>query len=230
MRNGQNRSVMQYLIDSANINNIKKIMEIIEIQGVTTNPSIICKEGKNLKELITNLRSVLGDKELHIQITKNSLEEILEEAENLVALAGKNTYIKVPVTPVGYQAIRTLKARGFKITATAIFNEHQAIMAAKCGADYVAPYINRIENIPRDSKEVLTNIHLGLRKIDSKCKILAASFKNIHQMGTIFFQAVECLTADEETLERCFFNSLTEKSCEKFEADWEEFKKKGGLL
>ena len=138
---------MEYIIDSANLEAIKNCMEYFPVAGVTTNPTIISREKNELKSLLLAIRQTIGDKMLHVQVTCDHAEGMLEEAVRLNDLLGPNFYVKIPVTKEGIKAIRLVKGKGIKVTATAIFNQTQALMAAVAGADYVAPYVNKIDSI-----------------------------------------------------------------------------------
>lgn len=173
---------MKLIIDDANIENIRKIYEYYPVSGVTTNPSILAKVGGNPLEYLKKIRQVIGEDELHVQVLEDRAEEIIREAEFLNEKLGANTYVKVPVNPEGLKAIKYLSKEGFKITATAIYSINQAYLAAEAGANYLAPYINRIDNLGYDGINIAKSIQKILNENKYETQILAASFKNSNQL------------------------------------------------
>lgn len=146
---------MKLIIDDANLDTIKGLYEYFPVDGVTTNPTILAKEGKNPYEVLMAIREFIGpDAELHVQVVGKNADLIYEEAHMIRKRLGNNTFIKVPVTREGLKAIKVLKKNGFPVTATAIYTHMQAFLAGKAGADYAAPYVNRIDNlgVDRDSR------------------------------------------------------------------------------
>ena len=174
---------MKLLIDDANIEKIKRIYEYYAIDGVTTNPSILAKNGKNPYETLKEIREFIGeDAELHVQVVSSTAEEMIEEGHRIVKELGKNTYVKSPTVPEGLKAMKKLSNEGYKVTATAIYTPIQAYLAAKAGADYTAPYVNRIDNLGTNGIEVTRKIHDIFENNGLKTQILAASFKNSLQV------------------------------------------------
>ena len=142
---------MRLLLDTADLSEIRYFNTYFPIEGVTTNPTILAKEGGDVLALLKEIRSIIGEeKELHVQVTATKYEEILEEADLLIAFLGKNTYIKVPATDVGLRATAEMSRRGMKVTMTAVLSAAQAMLASNSGAAYVAPYVSRLENICED--------------------------------------------------------------------------------
>lgn len=147
---------MLYIMDTANLDKIRHCVEFYPIDGVTTNPSIISKEHSDFPKLIKEIRSIIGeDRMFHIQVTGDTYEEIVKEATELRDYVGGNLYIKVPISKEGLKATSKLKEMGMKVTETAIFTPQQALIAAKAGADFVAPYVNRLDNIVSDGVNVV---------------------------------------------------------------------------
>lgn len=133
---------MFYLLDTANLEEIAAVMDSFPIVGVTTNPTIIARETEPFASLVKDIRRIIGpDRILHVQTSCDVAEQIVQEALALQTLSGPHFFAKVPVTPVGIQAIMQLKKLGVGITATAVFTQQQALIAARAGADFVAPYV-----------------------------------------------------------------------------------------
>lgn len=214
---------MQYIIDSADTKAIKRCVEFFPVAGVTTNPTIISREhSSDFKGLISEIRSIIGpDRMLHIQTTSDIAEDIVAEAVELKKIAGGDFYIKVPVSAEGLKAIQILKGMGIKVTATAIFTQQQAMLAALSGADYVAPYINRLDNIVSDGVHVVEEIVQLFQKHDISTKVLAASFKNVEQVHKVAMVGCPAVTINPELFDQLIYHPLTLYAVDAFTADWE---------
>ncbi len=212
---------MLYIIDSADIGLIKKCAEFYPIDGVTTNPTIISKEKTDFIKLITEIRSVIGsDKMFHIQTTSTECKDIVEEGLRLREMMGENFYLKIPVSPEGLKATMALKEQGVGITMTAIFTQQQALIGAKAGADFVAPYVNRLDNIVSDGVHVVSEI-VNLFKVHNvDSKVLAASFKTAEQVHKIAMVGTQAITINPELFEQLVYHPLTLYAVDDFEADW----------
>ena len=214
---------MKLLIDDANLEKIGKMMEYYPCDGVTTNPSILAKEGKEPYAQLKAIRSLIGnDMELHVQVVSLTAEEMVIEAEKITEILGKNTYIKVPSVPEGIKAMKMLKEKGFNITATASYTAQQAYLAAKAGADYVAPYINRIDNLGADGVETAKTIQNILENNDLPTEILAASFKNSQQVLSLCEYGVGAATAAPDIIEGLLKNPTVTAAVDAFVADFEK--------
>ena len=215
---------MIYMLDCANVAEIRKGMDLFPLAGVTTNPSIVTKEKIDFVKLLTEIRNIIGaDKMLHAQVLANNFDDIVKESHYLTEQFGENTYTKIPVTAEGIKAMSFLKNKySRKITATAIFTPQQALMAAEAGADYVAPYINRSENIgidgPNTVMEIVRLFEVGGIK---GCKVLGASFKNTKQVHETILAGAESVTVSYETLNQMIYHPLTDSSINGFIVDWE---------
>lgn len=214
--------IMQFIIDSADTKAIRHCMEFFPVAGVTTNPTIISKEKSDFKQLIAEIRSIIGpDKMLHVQCTSDTADEIVGEAKALKAIAGGDFYVKIPVSAEGLKAIRILKGQGIKVTATAIFTQQQALLAALAGADYVAPYINRLDNIVSDGAHVVEEIVTLFKTHNISTKVLAASFKNVEQVHKVSMVGCPAVTINPELFDQLIYHPLTLYAVDAFTADWE---------
>ena len=175
---------MEFLFDSANLEAIQTYSACFPITGVTSNPSILKAEGKiDLFEHMRKIRQIIGpDKTLHMQVIAEDCEGMLKEAHAILKNVDDAVYIKIPTTEEGLKAMRALKAEGVHVTATAIYSKIQGFMAIACGADFIAPYYNRMENLDIDSCDTIAAFRQMIDEDDSNTKILAASFKNIAQV------------------------------------------------
>lgn len=222
---------MKLLIDDANIEKIKKIYSYYPIDGVTTNPSILAKSGRNPYEVLKEIRSFIGNEaELHAQVISLKAEDMIEEAHKMAEILGKNTYIKVPTIPEGLKAMKALSAEGFKITATAIYTPMQAYLAAKAGADYAAPYVNRIDNLGANGIESTKMIQNIFENNGFKTQILAASFKNSNQVQELCAYGVGAATVAPDVIENLIKNACVTTAVEDFIRDFEGLCGKGKTM
>ncbi len=213
---------MLILLDTANIDSIKHINDIYPLDGVTTNPTIISKEKKDFLDILKEIRSVIGkEKMLHVQVVGSKAEDMIDEAIYLNEKIGGNLYIKVPVTEQGIKAMKELSKKGYKITATAIFTAQQALMAAKAGAEFVAPYVNRIDNLMADGIKVVSDIVSIFKIYNINTKVLAASFKNTEQIHNSCLKGAHSVTVNESLIKQLIYHPSTDLSVENFINDWE---------
>ena len=214
---------MKLLIDDANIEKIKRIYEYYAVDGVTTNPSILANEGRNPYEVLKEIRAFIGkDAELHVQVISTTADEIIKEGHKMVEELGENTYIKIPTIPEGLKAMKILSSEGYKVTATAIYTPMQGYLAAKAGADYAAPYVNRIDNLGTNGIEVARKIHDIFKNNGLKTQILAASFKNSLQVLELCEYGVGATTLSPEIIEGLINNTSISSAVEIFIEDFEK--------
>ena len=181
---------MEYMFDTVNIEDIRHYSEFFKITGITSNPSIIKLEGKiNFFKHFKKIRKIIGnDKSLHIQVIAEDYEGIMAEADAIIKNVDDKVFIKVPVTQQGLKAIRALKAKGIGVTATAIYTKVQGLLAMEAGADFIAPYYNRMENMDIDPKEVITTFAGMIKEYHYSTIILAEDFAE--DWETIFGKGV----------------------------------------
>jgi len=212
---------MQYLLDTANVEDIRKTYESYPIDGVTTNPTIISREKTDFVTLLRQIREIIGkDGMFHIQTTKIDTESIVKEAIALRDFINGNFFIKIPALEPGIKAMRILKKMGFKVTATAIFTQQQALIAAKAGVDYVAPYVNRLDNISSDGVGVVADIVNLIKIFNLDTKVLAASFKNVEQVHRISLVGTHAVTIQPELSTSMIYHPLTDSAIIDFARDW----------
>ncbi len=150
---------MIYLLDTADITAIRRLVDIFPVAGVTTNPTLIAKEKRNFADILRDIRQSIGpDRMLHVKVVGSTADIMMKEAERLRDFVGNGFHVKVPVTAEGIKAIRLLAERQFQITATAIVTPQQALMAAVAGAAFTAPYVNRLDNICGDGVRMVGDI------------------------------------------------------------------------
>ena len=219
---------MKFIIDDADIAKIKDIYNTFAVDGVTTNPSILAKSGRQPYEVLTEIREFIGpDAELHVQVIAPDAEGMVRDGHRLVEVLGKNTYVKVPTTKEGLRAMKLLHAEGIRVTATAIYTRMQAFLAAKAGADYAAPYVNRIDNLGGDGVKTAQDIHDIFRKNGLDCQVLAASFKNSQQVQELCEYGIGAATISPDVIEALIKNDSVAMAVEAFVKDFEGLCGKG---
>lgn len=219
---------MLILLDTANMESIRELSETYPIDGVTTNPSIITAEKGNFLEILEDIRKTIGsEKMLFVQTLGKTSCDIVREAEYLYERLGGNLYIKIPVVPEGVKAMGILKQKGFKVMGTAVFTPMQALIAARIGAEYVAPYVNRLDNIVSDGVNVVAEIVKIFNMHGLNTGVLAASFKSVQQVHLCCLAGAHAVTVSPDILTRLLYHPLTDLSVEQFQKDWEGFYGKG---
>ncbi len=185
---------MELILDTADIDAVKELCGLLNVSGVTTNPSIIANSGKSFSEVVEGLIEVLDeDQTIFIQVVSEDFESMMEEARYISSLRPKNMYVKIPVTHEGLRAIKACKAEGIGVLATAIYSADEAFLAAMNGADYLAPYVNRMCNYTDGVKEAQDLIKmLAAQGLESK--VIAASFKNTHQVHELILSGIQAVT------------------------------------
>lgn len=213
---------MKLIIDDANIEAIKRVYDLYPVDGVTTNPSILVKSGKAPYEVLKDIRAFIGeDAELHVQAVANTEEGMVEDAHRILAELGNTTYVKIPSVPEGFKAMKELKREGIRITATVIYTPMQAFLAAKCGADYAAPYINRIDNMGYNGIQTARNIHDIFKNNNLPTEVLAASFKNSQQVLELCEYGIGASTIAADVIEGLVKNQVVTSAIDEFVRDFE---------
>lgn len=212
---------MIYLADTANIDEINDLLTHFPIEGVTTNPTILAHENKPLSHVISEIQKNIGNKMLHVQTISEKADDILREAKRYQDYFqfDDNFYVKIPVTKEGFRAIKMAKDAGMKVTATAIFTQQQALIAARAGADFVAPYVNRLDNISSHGIDVVADIVKTFNIFGLSSKVLGASFKNVDQIYRVSMVGCHAVTVSYEVLEAIMKHPMTDKGVLDFERD-----------
>ena len=212
---------MEYILDTADLAAIKHCNEFYPLVGVTTNPSIIAKENTDFWGLVKEIRNIIGpDKLFFAQTVQTKAEDIVKEAVLMNEKSGGDFCVKIPINEEGLKATMELKKLGVKVLMTAIFTPAQALIAAKAGADYVAPYVNRLDNIIGDGCEVVAQIAEQFAIYDLPCKVLAASFKNAEQVHKCALSGCHCVTVTADVLKSVITHPMTDAAIAGFEKDW----------
>lgn len=213
---------MEFILDTADLEAVKQLDELLTIDGVTTNPSIITKSGKTPEQVIRDFVEYLRlEQKFFVQVVSTDYEQMLEEARYICGLRPKNTYVKIPVTHNGYKAIKQLKSEGLGVLATAIYSADEAFLAAMNGADYLAPYVNRMCNYGDGIGQVLDLLQM-LETQGLSSKILAASFKNVEQVHALIAAGIQSVTVPPEVVFNIINHPGTKIAVEEFSTAWRE--------
>lgn len=216
---------MEFYLDSANYEKIKEYVEAYHIAGVTSNPTIIVNDKADILKLV---EVVPKDKTLFVQVISDEVEGIIEETKKLMSL-GKNIIVKIPASPNGLKAIKLLKDENIRTLATGIYSVEQALMAANCGAAYVAPYVNRICDLEIDGVKAALEIQKAFREQNIDCKVLAASFKNMMQVKELMVNGIDAVTISVDLMEKLIYNTNTAKAVGDFVSAWKKYTGKDTL-
>lgn len=214
---------MKIYIDSANVKSIERLIEFFPITGVTTNPTILVNEKKPYLPLLKEIRNVIGDeKALFVQAIADKAKDIVKEAIFIREQLAGQTIIKIPVTDEGIKAIKLLAKEEIPTLATTIYTPTQAAIAALAGASYVAPYVNRIDNLAGNGVAVTAEIAELFQKNGLTCEIIAASFKNVHQVQSVFLAGADSATVSPDLIEKMIEFPSTATDVAEFKKQWQE--------
>jgi len=211
---------MKFFIDSANINHIKEAASLGLLDGVTTNPSLVAKEGKNFIELLNEIIKIV-DGPISAEVVSTDYAGIIKEAEDLVKIH-KNIVVKVPLIREGIKAVKTLSEKGIKTNVTLCFSAPQAILAAKAGATYVSPFVGRLDDIGHDGMELISQIVTIYRNYDFKTQVLVASIRHPLHIVEAGLMGADVCTIPYEVIEKLFKHPLTDIGLDKFLNDWKK--------
>ncbi|QWT18014.1 fructose-6-phosphate aldolase [Collinsella sp. zg1085] len=211
---------MEFMLDTADINQIKQLDKLITVAGVTTNPTIITASGKRVETVIEELCDYLApNQKLFFQTVSQTPEGMLDEARAICALRPQNTYVKIPVTHAGMQVIKAAKQEGLGVLATAIYSADQAFLAAMNGADYLAPYVNRMCNYGDGVAQVLDLLAM-LEKQQVDARVIAASFKSTDQVHRLIAAGIHAVTVPPAVVFAMLDHPGTELAVQEFSAAW----------
>lgn len=211
---------MKIFIDTANINEIKEANTWGIIDGVTTNPSLIAKEGRDLQEVINEICSIV-DGPISAEVISLECDKMVEEAMELVKLH-KNIVIKIPMCIEGLKAVKILTEKGIKTNVTLIFSSQQALLAAKAGATYVSPFVGRLDDIGAIGVELISEIANIFEVHSMQTEIISASIRNPIHVSECAMAGSDIATIPFKVLEQMAKHPLTDIGIAKFLSDYEK--------
>lgn len=212
---------MKFFIDTANVEDIKKANDMGVICGVTTNPSLIAKEGKNFNDVIKEITSIVdGPISGEVKATTIKAEDMIAEARE-IAKIHKNMVVKIPMTVEGLKAVKILSKEGIKTNVTLIFSANQSLLAARAGATYVSPFLGRLDDISTDGLELIRTIADIFATHDIDTEIISASVRHPIHVTECALAGADIATVPYNVIEQMTKHPLTEQGIEKFKKDYE---------
>jgi transaldolase len=214
---------MKFFIDTANLDEIKKGVEMGMVDGVTTNPSLVAKEKKPFEVILKEICGIV-DGPVSAEVVSMDAEGMCEEAKVLAAMSD-NIVIKIPMIVEGLKAVKRLTAEGIKTNVTLVFSAAQALLAAKAGATYVSPFVGRLDDIGEHGMDLISDIMTIYRNYGYDSEVIVASIRNpVHVLDAATIGA-DIATIPYKVIEQLSRHPLTTSGIEKFLTDWEKRKK-----
>ncbi|WP_066713866.1 fructose-6-phosphate aldolase [Clostridium sp. Marseille-P299] len=211
---------MKFFVDTANVEDIKKANSMGVICGVTTNPSLIAKEGRDFKEVIKEIASIVdGPISGEVKATTEDAESMIKEGREIAAIH-PNMVVKIPMTIEGLKATKVLSSEGIKTNVTLIFSANQALLAARAGATYVSPFLGRLDDISTPGIDLIRTIAEIFDIYGIETEIIAASVRNPIHITDCALAGADIATVPYSVIEQCTKHPLTDQGIEKFKADY----------
>lgn len=211
---------MKFFVDTAKVEDIKKANDMGIICGVTTNPSLIAKEGRDFKEVIAEITSIVdGPISGEVKATTVDAEGMIREGREIAAIH-PNMVVKIPMTVEGLKAVKVLHAEGIKTNVTLVFSANQALLAARAGASYVSPFLGRLDDISQPGIDLIRTIAEIFAVHDIQTEIIAASVRNPIHVTDCALAGAHIATVPYNVLEQMTKHPLTDQGIEKFQKDY----------
>lgn len=210
---------MQLFLDTANVEEIKEIASWGILNGITTNPSLLAKEGVSVKDFMAEIAPVISGP-LSLEVTAENRDAMVEQALHLIKY-GENVVIKLPLTAEGLAACSKLKDLGIPTNLTLVFSANQALMAARAGATYVSPFVGRLNDLGSEGKQLIGEIRQIFDRFGLETKIIAASIRTPRDVTDAALNGADIATIPYGVMKKCLGHPLTDNGLEKFKADWE---------
>ena len=209
---------MQFFADTAEIEDIKKLHAMGLLDGITTNPSLIAKSGRQFKDVIKEICSIVPGP-VSAEVASTDYDTIMKEAHVLAKLAD-NVVVKVPLTIDGLRACKALSGEGIKTNVTLCFSPNQALLAAKCGATYISPFLGRLDDINLDGVELIEQIRTIYDNYNFTTQILAASIRTPNHVTEVALAGADVATIPPAVIYKLADHPLTKSGLEQFVKDW----------
>jgi transaldolase len=211
---------MKFFIDTANVEEIKKTNDLGLLDGVTTNPTLVSKEGREFKELIKEICGIV-DGPVSAEVVSTDAEGMMNEARDLVKLAD-NIVVKIPLIEDGLKAVKVLAGEGIKTNVTLCFSPTQALMAAKAGAAYVSPFVGRLDDISNRGMDLVEQIITIYDNYGFDTEVIVASIRNPTHVVDAALMGADIATIPYNVIQQLIKHPLTDIGLEKFLADWKK--------
>jgi len=215
---------MKFFVDSANIEEITKLKNLGLADGVTTNPSLILKAGRNFQSIAKDICELI-EGPVSLEVSSSSIDQMRAEAEKLRVIS-ENVVVKLPMTWNGLKVCQDLANSGIKVNMTLCFTANQAILAAKAGAEFVSPFVGRLDDTKIDGVGLIKEIRTIYDNYSFRTKILAASIRSLEHIKNCAIAGAEAVTAPPAILRELVSHPLTDKGLEIFLSDWEKSNQK----
>ena len=209
---------MKFFVDTAEIADIKKLHEGGLLDGVTTNPSLVAKSGRNFLEVIAEICALVPGP-VSAEVASTEYDGMIAEGTKLAGIA-KNVVVKLPLTVDGLRATKTFTDKGIKTNVTLCFSPNQALLAAKVGATYISPFIGRLDDINLDGVELIEQIRTIYDNYDFKTEILAASIRSANHVTQVALAGADVATLPPAVIYKLADHPLTKSGLEQFVKDW----------
>ncbi|MFK4568214.1 fructose-6-phosphate aldolase [Enterococcus sp. UD-01] len=213
---------MKFFLDTANVEEIKRINELGLVDGVTTNPTIISKEGRDFKEVITEICGIVAGP-VSAEVIALDTEGMVKEAREIAQWAD-NVVVKIPMTEAGLKAVHILSKEQIKTNVTLIFTVAQGLMAAKAGASFISPFVGRLDDIGTDSLALIRHLRQVLDQYGYSAEIIAASIRNLKHVEDVAELGADIATIPGSIFPKLWSHPLTDAGIEAFMQDWQSFK------
>lgn len=210
---------MKFFIDTANVDEIRKANDMGVICGVTTNPSLIAKSGRDFNEVIKEITSIVdGPISGEVKATTEDAEGMIKEGREIAAIH-PNMVVKIPMTVEGLKATKVLSAEGIKVNVTLIFSANQALLAARAGAAFVSPFLGRLDDISQPGVQLIEDIVAIFSNYDIRTEIICASVRNPIHVTDCAMAGADIATVPYKVIEQMVHHPLTDAGIAKFKAD-----------
>ena len=211
---------MKFFIDSANINEIKEAASLGVLDGVTTNPSLVAKEGRDFRTLLNEICAIV-DGPISAEVVSTDFDGMMKEGRDLAKIH-KNIVVKVPLIKEGLKAVKALKSEGIRTNVTLCFSPNQALMAAKAGAYFISPFIGRLDDISTSGMDLIKQILTIYKNYSFQTEVLVASVRHpLHVVEAAMIGAHIC-TIPFKVIDQLIKHPLTDLGLERFLADWKK--------
>ena len=212
---------MKYFLDTANTDDIRKYAEMGLVDGVTTNPTLISREGRDFETVVKEITTIVSGP-VSAEVTATKADEIIEQARS-VAKWADNIVVKIPMTEEGLKAVRVVSQEGIKTNVTLIFSVAQGLLAAKAGATYISPFLGRLDDIGTSGVQLIKNLRKVLDNYNFETEIISASVRGVQHVEEVALAGSDIATIPASVFGKMFKHPLTDNGLASFMKDWAEF-------
>ncbi|PLA77461.1 fructose-6-phosphate aldolase [Ligilactobacillus agilis] len=212
---------MKFFLDTANTDDIRKYAELGLVDGVTTNPTLISREGRDFETVVKEITTIVSGP-VSAEVTATKADEIIEQARS-VAKWADNIVVKIPMTEEGLKAVRVVSQEGIKTNVTLIFSVAQGLLAAKAGATYISPFLGRLDDIGTSGVQLIKNLRKVLDNYNFETEIISASVRGVQHVEEVALAGSDIATIPASVFGKMFKHPLTDNGLASFMKDWAEF-------